>query len=148
MLQFSTVELMDEQKCYDFLIGILHPNGLCCGKCQRPVAAAKVHRHERAPVLFYRCACGCIYNGFAGTVGRESGEVRLEVKHGSSRAELQPHVEAYSKPGATVNTDEWQGYNRVEESGRVRKSVCHQPGKRVWAKDMDGDGINEVHTNT
>jgi transposase len=83
-----------------------------------------------------------------GTVGRESGEIRLEVKHGSSRAELQPHVEAYSKPGATVNTDEWQGYNRVAESGRVRQSVCHQPGQRVWAKDVDGDGVNEVHTNT
>lgn len=57
-------------------------------------------------------------------------------------------MEANSKPGATVNTDEWQGYNRVEKSGRVHKTVCHKPGQRVWAKDMDGDGVNEVHTNT
>lgn len=83
-----------------------------------------------------------------GTVGRESGAARLEVRPGSSRAELQPHVEANSKLGATVNTDEWQGYNRVEESGRTHKTVCHKPGQRVWAKDMDGDGVNEVHTNT
>ena len=83
-----------------------------------------------------------------GTVGRESGEVRLEVRRGSSRNELQPHVEKYSKPGATVNTDEWQGYNRIEQSGRVRRAVNHQVPQCVWAKDMDGDGVNEVHTNT
>jgi len=83
-----------------------------------------------------------------GTVGRESGDIRLSVCHGTSRAELQPHVEQTTAPRATVNTDEWQGYNLVEKSGRKRTSVCHQKGKRVWAKDLDGDGVNEVHTNT
>ena len=47
-----------------------------------------------------------------------------------------------------MNTDEWQGYNLVEGSGRIRQTVTHQPGNRVWAKDLDGDGINEVHVNT
>ena len=68
MLLFSTVELMDEQKCYDYLVGILHPNGLCCGKCKTPADDAGVHRRDRAPVLFYHCPCGCIYNAFSGTV--------------------------------------------------------------------------------
>jgi len=27
-------------------------------------------------------------------------------------------------------------------------TVCHTPGKRVWARDDDGDGIREVHVNT
>jgi hypothetical protein len=28
MIRFSTVELMDEQKCFDYLVEILHPGGL------------------------------------------------------------------------------------------------------------------------
>jgi len=27
-------------------------------------------------------------------------------------------------------------------------TVCHTPGKRVWARDDDGDDIREVHVNT
>jgi transposase-like protein len=83
-----------------------------------------------------------------GTFGRETGQARLEVCASNRIVDLQPHVEDFSAPKATVNTDEWRGYNRVEDSGRCRVSVCHTPGARVWAKDLDGDGIREVHVNT
>ena len=43
MIRFSTVELMDEQKCYDYLVEILHPDGLCCPECESPVEQSKVH---------------------------------------------------------------------------------------------------------
>jgi hypothetical protein len=68
MIRFSTLQLMDEQKCYDYLVEILHPDGLCCPACERPVEQSKVHRHDRAPVLYFRCSCGRIYNAFAGTL--------------------------------------------------------------------------------
>ena len=68
MIRFSTVELMDEQKCYDYLVEILHPKGLCCPACGTPAEQAKVHRRDRAPILCFRCACGRSYNAFAGTV--------------------------------------------------------------------------------
>ena len=68
MIEFSIVDLMDEQKCYNFLVSLLHPNGLGCPRCHTLVAPARVHRQDRAPVLYYRCPCGCIYNAFAGTV--------------------------------------------------------------------------------
>ena len=68
MICFSTVELMDEQKCYDYLVEILHPNGLCCPECKTPVEQSTVHRRDRAPTLYFRCACGRIYNAFAGTL--------------------------------------------------------------------------------
>lgn len=68
MIRFSTVELMDEQKCYDYLVEILHPKGLCCPACGTAVEHAKVHRRERAPILYFRCSCGRIYNAFAATV--------------------------------------------------------------------------------
>lgn len=68
MIRFPTVELMDEQKCYNFLVEILHFCGLCCPQCKIPAEQSKVHRRDRAPILYYRCACGRIYNAFAGTV--------------------------------------------------------------------------------
>jgi len=83
-----------------------------------------------------------------GAFGRSSGQVRLEVCNSSGIRDLQPHVESFSAPKATVNTDEWGGYNRVKDSGRKHVSVCHRPGARSWAKDLDGDGIRETHVNT
>lgn len=68
MIIFSTVDLMDEQKSYDFLVSILHEDGLCCPDCQIKVEGARIHRHDRAPILNYRCPCGRIYNAFTGTV--------------------------------------------------------------------------------
>ena len=68
MLVFSTHELLDEQKCHDKLLEILHPHGLRCPQCCKPVAEAKVHRRNRAPLLYYRCGCGRIYNAFARTI--------------------------------------------------------------------------------
>lgn len=49
-------------------------------------------------------------------------------------------------PGATVHTDEWQGYNGLAAMGRPHPTVCHGAGE--WARDDDGDGIREVHDNT
>ena len=56
------------------------------------------------------------------------------------------------KPTARVlNTDEWQGYARVEaETGLRHATVRHgQAGseEREWARDDDGDGVREVHCN-
>lgn len=83
-----------------------------------------------------------------GAFGRESGQARLDVCESNRIIDLQPHVEAFTGAQVTVNTDEWRGYNRVEDSGRRRVSVCHAPGARIWAKDLDGDGKREVHVNT
>lgn len=68
MLVFSTQDLLDEQKCHDKLLEILHPGGLCCPHCGKSVADAKVHRRDRAPLLYYHCSCGRIYNLFARTL--------------------------------------------------------------------------------
>ncbi len=67
MIIFSTVELMDEKKCYDFLVDILHPNGLQCPACQQTTKESSVHRRDRDPVLYYKCPCGRIYNAFTKT---------------------------------------------------------------------------------
>ncbi len=84
----------------------------------------------------------------AGVVGRESGQIRLQVCHHSDRATLQPFVEAHTRSDATVNTDEWRAYDQLPATGRSHPPVCHMPGQREWARDDDGDGIREVHNNT
>ena len=61
MLVFSTQDLLDEQKYYDKLVEVLHPGGLCCPQCGDSVTASRVHRRDRAPVLYHRCGCGRIY---------------------------------------------------------------------------------------
>jgi transposase-like protein len=81
-----------------------------------------------------------------GVVGRESGRVRLTVTRRSDRATLERVVRKASWPMATVNTDEWGGYNGLTGMGRRHATVCH--AEREWARDDDGDGIREVHDNT
>ena len=55
-------------------------------------------------------------------------------------------VREASEPPARVHTDDWRGYDRLAETGHPRSSVCHGAGE--WARDDDGDGVREVHTNT
>jgi len=78
-----------------------------------------------------------------GTVGRYSGQCRLRVRHHTDSKTLQQHVHGYTQQDTTCYTDEWQGYNRIK---RTHHTVCH--GQKEWARDDDGDGIREVHTNT
>jgi len=70
-----------------------------------------------------------------GSVGRESGQVRLRmVKHTDAKT-LERHIAQFTQPAALVNTDEWQGYNHI---ARAHVSVHH--GTHEWARDEDGDG--------
>src|SRR4051812_9821580 len=81
-----------------------------------------------------------------GVVGRESGQVRLEVIANSDRETLEDGVDRTTLEGATVYTDEWRGYGRLPELGRGHATVSH--ADREWARDDDGDGVREVHDNT
>jgi transposase len=83
-----------------------------------------------------------------GVVGRESRLLGVQVCHHSDRQTLQSFVAEHTREDATVNTDEWQAYNQLPETGRPHVSVCHRPGQREWARDDDGDGVCEVHCNT
>ena len=63
---------MDEPACYDKLVSLLHPKGLCCPRCQS-ADSLRVHGRERDPVLPHRChanggGCGRVFNAFTGTV--------------------------------------------------------------------------------
>ena len=82
-------------------------------------------------------------------VGRESGEVRLEVIESASASELEAVIDDSCLEGTVVNTDQWNGYNRVDQrQERVHRTVDHSGPKSTWAIDADGDGVREVHCNT
>jgi len=81
-----------------------------------------------------------------GVVGRDSGQIRLEVCDDTTQDTIQPEVEAKTGEETTLNTDESSAYNRVAASGRGHRTVCHSAGE--YARDDDGDGIRETHCNT
>jgi transposase len=78
-----------------------------------------------------------------GTVGRQTGQVRLRVSQDTQQRTVREHVEQFSAEGTHIYTDEYDSYNTIQ---RTRSMVCHSRGE--WARDDDGDGIREVHTNT
>jgi len=78
-----------------------------------------------------------------GTVGRETGQVRLRVVRDTSGQTLRRPVPQFTRDGTPVCTDEDESYNGLE---RTRSTVAH--GHKDWARDDDGDGIREVHTTT
>ena len=81
-----------------------------------------------------------------GVVGRDSGQIRLEVCDDTTQDTIQPEVEAKTDEGTTLNTDESHAHNRVAASGRGHRTVCHSAGE--YARDDDGDGVRETHCNT
>jgi transposase len=78
-----------------------------------------------------------------GTVGRQTGQVRLRVVKDTKGETLVAHVHRFTLAGSQLYTDEYQSYNHVI---RPHATVCH--GQKEWARDDDGDGIREVHVNT
>jgi transposase len=78
-----------------------------------------------------------------GTVGRQTGQVRLRVVMDTTGTTLVEHVHRFTQAGAVVFTDEYQSYNHIL---RAHATVAH--GLKEWARDDDGDGLREVHCNT
>lgn len=81
-----------------------------------------------------------------GVIGRSTGEVYLPETHRSTRKALQPVVESVTQKDTTVMTDEWHAYDLLSTTGRGHSTVNHLA--KEWARDDDGDGVREVHTNT
>jgi transposase-like protein len=78
-----------------------------------------------------------------GTVGRESGQIRLRVALNTTGETLEVHVHQFTHAQAIVYTDESNGYTHII---RVHATVEH--GIHEYARDDDGDGIREVHGNS
>lgn len=78
-----------------------------------------------------------------GTIGRESGQVRLRVVPDTTGKTLEDHVHQFTHAEAIVYTDESNSYNHI-----LRSHATVEHGIHEYARDDDGDGIREVHCNT
>ena len=69
MLRFPLDGLLDEQACYEFLLRILHPEGLRCPRGHLLPASQAPHRRCR-PVIPDECCrqCGAVFNVFISTI--------------------------------------------------------------------------------
>jgi len=69
MMRFPITDLLDEQECYDYLLRVLHPDGLECPNGHPLPPDQAPHDRSRDPLFAYRCrVCGCVFDIFTGTV--------------------------------------------------------------------------------
>jgi len=70
MMQFPITDLLEEQECHNYLLRTLHPDGLKCARCGRPLPPGQApHDRSRDPIFDYRCGkCGAVFNLFTGTI--------------------------------------------------------------------------------
>jgi len=73
MMIFPIGELLDKQTCYDFLLKVLHPEGLRCPNGHPLPPDQAPHDRHRDPLFDYRCReCGAVFNIFTGTIWSKS----------------------------------------------------------------------------
>jgi transposase-like protein len=71
-MDLETIDLSDQAVCYDVLVNIFHPRGLCCPRCGE-TERLLIHGRRRAPVLDYRCSqCSRVFNAWTNTPLRKS----------------------------------------------------------------------------
>jgi transposase-like protein len=69
VIRFPLADLLDEQKCYNYLLHVLHPDGLKCPAGHPLPADQAPHDRHRDPIFDYRCRiCGKVFNLFTGAV--------------------------------------------------------------------------------
>ncbi len=67
-MDFPIDDLMDENKCYQFLLDLFHPQGLHCPRCHTQ-EGLRIHHSYREPVFNYRCTqCKRVFNAWTGTI--------------------------------------------------------------------------------
>lgn len=69
MMRFPIQDLLDQEECYQYLLDILHPDGLACPEGHPLPPDQAPHDRKRAPIVKYRCrTCRAVYNIFTGTL--------------------------------------------------------------------------------
>lgn len=66
--------------------------------------------------------------------------------HNTCKEEVEASINLHCAQEGICYSDENSAYGPVGTPTRAHKTVCHSAHE--WARDEDGDGINEVHTNT
>jgi len=68
-MRFPITDLIDEIKCYNYLLNILYPDGLRCPGGHALPQNQAPHDTHRSPIVDYKCRiCGRVYNLFTNTI--------------------------------------------------------------------------------
>ena len=71
-MNLPAIDVRDETACYQALLQLLHPQGLCCPNCGNR-QGRRIHRSQRAPVVDYLCLhCHYVFNAWTATVLRRT----------------------------------------------------------------------------
>ena len=91
MLRFPLDGLLDDQACYEFLLRILHPEGLRCPRGHLLPASQAPHRRCR-PVIPDECCrqCGAVFNVFISTIFSKTS-IAVPRSSKSCAASLKAH---------------------------------------------------------
>lgn len=81
-----------------------------------------------------------------GMIERSTGEVKIQMLPNVQQKTIKPLILQTVEAGTMIYTDEYTIYDRLEEWGFTHKTVNHSAGE--YARDEDGDGFCEVHSNS
>lgn len=76
---------------------------------------------------------------------QRNGQLVIKMLPNVNQTTIKPIIEKVVQVGAQVFTDEYNIYNRLSEWGYRHQTVNHSQGE--YARDEDGDGFHEVHSN-
>lgn len=77
---------------------------------------------------------------------QRSGEVVIKMLDNVKQDTIKPLILNTVSQGAQIYTDEYAIYSRLQDWGFSHNTVNHSAGE--YARDEDGDGFCEVHSNT
>lgn len=77
---------------------------------------------------------------------QRNGEVRIQMLANVQQETIRPIICSTIAARTLIFTDEYNIYSRLEQWGFEHKTVNHSVGE--YARDEDGDGFCEVHSNT
>lgn len=77
---------------------------------------------------------------------QRTGQLVIQMLPNVQQTPIHPLIQQAISTGTTVYTDEYNIYARLTEWGYSHLTVNHSQGE--FARDDDGDGFHEVHTNT
>ena len=77
---------------------------------------------------------------------QRSGDVVIRLLENVKQATIKPLILKTVSKGTQIYTDEYVIYSRLQDWGFSHNTVNHSTGE--YARDEDGDGFCEVHSNT
>ncbi len=111
---------------------------------------------EKVHKAFRKARCRRLKGAGRGTLATEkppifgliqrSGEVRIWMLENVQQVTIKPIILSLIASETLIFTDECTIYSHLEKWGFQHKMVNHSAGE--YARDEDGDGFCEVHSNT